>query len=223
MIFSLVSYVSINCIRFTGIISAQSTPTNNGVQSIYFVGEGQGDCNISTHSRPKAATRRAVHGATRGNVSTHSRAEAAADFVAGFNFVNHRFNTQPRGGGCLGTNYQDERRCGVSTHSRAEAAAKYSPWFGLRRCVSTHSRAEAAAYDSWYIVLTRTWFQHTAARRRLHWRILKISSKTLVSTHSRAEAAADYLQDVVNDWAVSTHSRAEAAAPIRPNIGLIFD
>ena len=55
MIFSLVSYVSINCIRFTGIISAQSTPTNNGVQSIYFVGEGQGDCNISTHSRPKTA------------------------------------------------------------------------------------------------------------------------------------------------------------------------
>ena len=55
VIFSLVSYVSINCIRFTGIISAQSTPTNNGVQSIYFVGEGQGDCNMSTHSRPKAA------------------------------------------------------------------------------------------------------------------------------------------------------------------------
>lgn len=38
----LVSYVSINCIRFTGIISAQSTPTNNGVQSIYFAEEGQG-------------------------------------------------------------------------------------------------------------------------------------------------------------------------------------
>ena len=42
MIFSLVSYVSINCIRFTGMISAQSTPTNNGVQSIYFAEEGQG-------------------------------------------------------------------------------------------------------------------------------------------------------------------------------------
>ena len=42
VIFSLVSYVSINCIRFTGMISAQSTPTNNGVQSIYFAKEGQG-------------------------------------------------------------------------------------------------------------------------------------------------------------------------------------
>lgn len=46
MIFSLVSYVSINCIRFTGIISAQSTPTNNEIQSIYFVGKGQGDCGM---------------------------------------------------------------------------------------------------------------------------------------------------------------------------------
>ena len=42
VIFSLVSYVSINCIRFTGMISAQSTQTNNGVQSIYFAKEGQG-------------------------------------------------------------------------------------------------------------------------------------------------------------------------------------
>ena len=42
VIFSLVSYVSINCIRFTGIISAQSTPTNNEIQSIYFAVRGQG-------------------------------------------------------------------------------------------------------------------------------------------------------------------------------------
>lgn len=42
MIFSLVSYVSINCIRFTGMISAQSTPTNNEIQSIYFKKKGQG-------------------------------------------------------------------------------------------------------------------------------------------------------------------------------------
>ncbi|AKU63497.1 hypothetical protein ADJ80_06920 [Aggregatibacter aphrophilus] len=36
LILRLVSYVSINCIRFTGIISARSTPTNNGFQSIDF-------------------------------------------------------------------------------------------------------------------------------------------------------------------------------------------
>ena len=55
MIFSLVSYVSINCIRFTGMISAQSTPTNNEIQSIYFVGKGQGDCNIDTQPPGAAA------------------------------------------------------------------------------------------------------------------------------------------------------------------------
>ena len=100
VIFSLVSYVSINCIRFTGMISAQSTPTNNGVQSIYFVGEGQGDCNISTHSRPKAATRRAVHGATRGNVSTHSHPKVAAGVGRGASRHWISFNTQPPEGGC---------------------------------------------------------------------------------------------------------------------------
>ena len=42
VIFSLVSYVSINCIRFTGMISAQSTPTNNEIQSIYFEKKGKG-------------------------------------------------------------------------------------------------------------------------------------------------------------------------------------
>jgi len=42
VIFSLVPYVSINCIRFTGMISAQSTPTNNEIQSIYFAVREQG-------------------------------------------------------------------------------------------------------------------------------------------------------------------------------------
>ena len=51
VIFSLVSYVSINCIRFTGMISAQSTPTNNEIQSIYFKKKkkkGQGIYQICT-------------------------------------------------------------------------------------------------------------------------------------------------------------------------------
>ena len=48
VIFSLVPYVSINCIRFTGMISAQSTPTNNEIQSIYFVVRGQGIYQIYT-------------------------------------------------------------------------------------------------------------------------------------------------------------------------------
>ena len=56
MIFSLVSYVSINCIRFTGMISAQSTPTNNEIQSIYFEKKGKGfitSVQATTYSRKR--------------------------------------------------------------------------------------------------------------------------------------------------------------------------
>ena len=100
VIFSLVSYVSINCIRFTGIISAQSTPTNNGVQSIYFVGEGQGDCNISTHSRTEAAAAKDLlvnrfkefqHTGTR-RWLLHTKHLHRT--------TNGRFNTQPPEGSC---------------------------------------------------------------------------------------------------------------------------
>lgn len=123
VIFSLVSYVSINCIRFTGIISAQSTPTNNGVQSIYFVGEGQGDCNISTHGHPKVAAR--IYALALGLYS--------------------RFNTQPPEGGChYKTTLTFERRI-VSTHSHPKVAASWF-WRIYRRFrVSTHSHPKAAA------------------------------------------------------------------------------
>ena len=57
MIFSLVSYVSINCIRFTGIISAQSTPTNNEIQSIYFKKKGQGIYQICTSDKVQSEAR----------------------------------------------------------------------------------------------------------------------------------------------------------------------
>lgn len=77
VIFSLVPYVSINYIRFTGMISAQSTPTNNEIQSIYFVGKGQGDCNIDTQPRGGGCHAVCV-GAFACFVSTHSRAKAAA-------------------------------------------------------------------------------------------------------------------------------------------------
>ena len=65
------------------MISAQSTPTNNGVQSIYFAEEGQGDCKISTHSLAKAAA-----------------FFACVDYLDAFGF-----NTQPRGGGCHATDF----------------------------------------------------------------------------------------------------------------------
>ena len=56
------------------------------------------------------------------------------------------------------------------------------------------------------------WFQHTAARRRLHAQIEAAERYDAVSTHSRAEAAANYTDVIHQALDVSTHSRAEAAA-----------
>ena len=122
-----------------------------------------------------------------------------------------RFNTQPRGGGCL----------------------KYV-LFVLDYNVSTHSRAEAAATVA-CMFMGFAWFQHTAARRRLLNKILHPDCGSVVSTHSRAEAAAQICclanqlsefqhtaarrrlptmttQTIQQLLTVSTHSRAEAAA-----------
>ena len=46
----------------------------------------------------------------------------------------------------------------------------------------------------WYSKRDFGLFQHTAARRRLRGKIIKILSNNIVSTHSRAEAAAPYIK-----------------------------
>ena len=105
-------------------------------------------------------------------VSTHSRAEAAAEKGRIAQRQYQRFNTQPRGGGCVLLVLVVIFLGYVSTHSRAEAAAKYPPGACIiPPPVSTHSRAEAAAP-----------------------RVLPSISRKRVSTHSRAEAAAPYIK-----------------------------
>ena len=122
VIFSLVSYVSINCIRFTGMISAQSTPTNNGVQSIYFVGEGQGDCNISTHRRSEATASKPRRFVLGDYVSTHSHPKVAAEWIAEFGDEQPFQHTAARRRLRMRFELVPRERL-VSTHSRAEAAA----------------------------------------------------------------------------------------------------
>ena len=93
VIFSLVPYVSINCIRFTGIISAQSTPTNNEIQSIYFVGKGQGDCNIDTQPPEGGCLGKSVATNTQPpEGGCRMGRQSMGDFTC--------FNTQPPEGGC---------------------------------------------------------------------------------------------------------------------------
>ena len=126
VIFSLVSYVSINCIRFTGMISAQSTPTNNGVQSIYFVGEGQGDCNISTHRRSEATASKPRRFVLGDYVSTHSHPKVAAEWIAEFGDEQPFQHTAARRRLRMRFELVPRERL-VSTHSRAEAAANDRP------------------------------------------------------------------------------------------------
>ena len=122
MIFSLVSYVSINCIRFTGMISAQSTPTNNGVQSIYFAEEGQGDCNISTRRRSEATASKPRRFVLGDYVSTHSHPKVAAEWIAEFGDEQPFQHTAARRR-LLTPIVKRFCTLHVSTHSRTKAAA----------------------------------------------------------------------------------------------------
>ena len=56
---------------------------------------------VSTHSRAEAAAPDGTVLLFNIHVSTHSRAEAAAVEVIAPTKRDYRFNTQPRGGGCL--------------------------------------------------------------------------------------------------------------------------
>ena len=56
------------------------------------------------------------------------------------------------------------------------------------------------------------WFQHTAARKRLHNDRVRQSDCVDVSTHSRPKAAAENLPNTESTSPVSTHSRPKAAA-----------
>ena len=98
------------------------------------------------------------------------------------------FNTQPPEGGCgeyaVATNWR-----GVSTHSRPKAAGV---------CKMS--------------LLTRSSFQHTAARRRLAWLMRRQAAVCLfqhTAARRRLACAAHYLHVAL---IVSTHSRPKAAA-----------
>ena len=142
---------------------------------------------VSTHSRPKAAAPGVQDLQAANPVSTHSRPKAAASLPKEFSGskmfqhtaarrrlrqptlstpANISFNTQPPEGGCDWLTYTFQIDP-VSTHSRPKAAAHQFHIFSFRFPVSTHSRPKAAA---WEVDLNfgGKWFQHTAARRRLH-------------------------------------------------------
>ena len=232
-------------------VSTHSRPKAAGAQRQ----PAQSLSKVSTHSRPKAAGYHRCPRCFHSSVSTHSRPKAAGrKKVIGEDKV-HRFNSQPPEGGWLemiahkiarilfqltaARRRLDGRRAGlsredkVSTHSRPKAA-------GILGVVGAHeptcfnsqppeggwgSPAQIDSVSSWFqltaarrrldgvlpasVILRK--FQLTAARRRLGVKMLRGLSASAVSTHSRPKAAGTVRIQYVNNATVSTHSRPKAA------------
>ena len=100
---------------------------------------------VSTHSRPKAAGSRHLREPADTNVSTHSRPKAAGCQIRDGHKRFASFNTQPPEGGWPPPPADEP----------------------LGLVVSTHSRPKAAGYFTSAMMIFKTVFQHTAARRRL--------------------------------------------------------
>ena len=131
------------------------------------------------------------------------------------------FNTQPPEGGCQAGCFAAIEAM-VSTHSRPKAAAQEGDFFAIWTVVSTHSRPKAAACAPRWPPAPLPWFQHTAARRRLHaQRTARCFSRTFQHTAARRRLPAHAIDDV-GDVKVSTHSRPKAAARKAPRcVGLL--
>ena len=171
-------------------------------------------CNVSTHSRPKAAGA-SQQGFIQGlDVSTHSRPKAA-----GFE-VRVIF---------LGNN--------VSTHSRPKAAG-FNLFFRYSciRCFNTqppeggwyhhlshpleipkfqHTAARRRLGLLRFISASQRWFQHTAARRRLVIRLnCPLRCASCFNTQPPEGGWAPYALLITRFATVSTHSRPKAAGTI---------
>ena len=125
-------------------------------------------CGVSTHSRAEAAALIPKFGCNRTPVSTHSRPKAAADKSYFDASGGACFNTQPRGGGCIGAHNWTHgievsthshpkvaavslvgqlRITDVSTHNHPKVAADLGGLEAAETQVSTHSHPKAAAGD----------------------------------------------------------------------------
>ena len=170
-----------------------------------------GMCDVSTHSRPKAAGSEPV---------PHKR-------------PNMGFNTQPPEGGWVGIAETGSHQSGFQhTAARRRLAAGY-PVVSRSVLVSTHSRPKAAGQlhkhkilvymcfntqppeGGWFVAksdaLVEKVFQHTAARRRLVMRV-RASRRLSWFQHTAARRRLEFAGSGENfAGAVSTHSRPKAA------------
>ena len=119
-------------------------------------------------------------------VSTHSRPKAAVPMATAPIPDVFSFNTQPPEGGCKAGERGDSGSFSFNTQP-PEGGCEFGKVFIITDKVSTHSRPKAAGPSATWRT-SFTWFQHTAARRRLDCSRRRPAVRN-VSTHSRPKAA----------------------------------
>ena len=147
------------------------------------------DCNVSTHSRPKAAAINTFRGKTPKACFNSQPPEGGCRPGDCTTAGDAGFNSQPPEGGCAETT---ARQPGgkVSTHSRPKAAAiTAANSAGARRRFNSQP-PEGGCIASTSVILRVSMFQLTAARRRLLLNCSDGGMEMIVSTHSRPKAAA---------------------------------
>ena len=105
-----------------------------------------GIIRVSTHSRPKAAARSALHCLRCNMVSTHSRPKAAAVTFRQLLPSLPRFNTQPPEGGCCSSIFKHSSSVKFQHTAARRRLLRLNRGTCLGISVSTHSRPKAAAF-----------------------------------------------------------------------------
>ena len=143
---------------------------------------------VSTHSRPKAAGQKQQPLCPYLRVSTHSRPKAAGkQKVPKKTVLTFQLTAARRRLASYAITLH--LYLSVSTHSRPKAAGILMDAKTDLVNVSTHSRPKAAGSGLIMPLCVHSWFQLTAARRRLGITSSKTMLRMQVSTHSRPKAA----------------------------------
>ena len=144
-------------------------------------------------------------------VSTHSRPKAAGLVLWVGIRQHHRFNTQPPEGGWSPNCSRPYLHASVSTHSRPKAAGPVIFLAISKLLKFQHTAAQRRLGFRLRVNRHLPRFQHTAARRRLELVLGDLTVQITVSTHSRPKAAGRANGNSTYTVVVSTHSRPKAA------------
>ena len=124
-------------------------------------------CNrVSTHSRSKAAAQYSFTAGARHDVSTHSRSKAAAWQASAQCGHLQSFNSQPLEGGCRRNHAGAAPWSGFNSQPLEGGCGLFTPCKKPANCFNSQP-LEGGCQNRYFMINSKTWFQLTAARRRL--------------------------------------------------------